>query len=207
MNKILVTGGAGYIGSHTCLVLLQNGFEVIVIDSFLNSKKESLKRVSDIIKQNHPNYAKNLSINEGDIRNENLLKEIFLEENKTSPISAVIHFAGLKSVEDVNIDYLPFTSWDGNHDPENGDYSFTGIVKMLQSQEFKEAGYKWIAIDSLTELSERLIEHLEKQHENLLLAADGNSTASAEKSNQQMYVINLLNEQSIGIWDMLFHWA
>ena len=74
--------------------------------------------------------------------------------------------AGLKSVEDVNIDYLPFTSWDGNHDPENGDYSFTGIVKMLQSKEFKEAGYKWIAIDSLTELSERLIEHLEKQHEN-----------------------------------------
>ena len=62
--------------------------------------------------------------------------------------------AGLKSVEDVNIDYLPFTSWDGNHDPENGDYSFTGIVKMLQSKEFKEAGYKWIAIDSLTELSE-----------------------------------------------------
>ena len=74
--------------------------------------------------------------------------------------------AGLKSVEDVNIDYLPFTSWDGKLDPENGDYSFTGIVKMLQSKEFKEAGYKWIAIDSLTELSERLIEHLEKQHEN-----------------------------------------
>ena len=43
MNTILVTGGAGYIGSHTCLVLLQNGFKVIVIDSFLNSKKESLK--------------------------------------------------------------------------------------------------------------------------------------------------------------------
>lgn len=74
--------------------------------------------------------------------------------------------AGLKSVEDVNIDYLPFTSWNGNHSPEDGKYSFTGIVKMLQSDEFLKAGYKWLAIDSLTELSERLIEHLEKEHEN-----------------------------------------
>ena len=72
--------------------------------------------------------------------------------------------AGLKSVEDVNIDYLPFTSWNGNHSPEDGKYSFTGIVKMLQSDEFLTAGYKWLAIDSLTELSERLIEHLEKEH-------------------------------------------
>ena len=73
--------------------------------------------------------------------------------------------AGLKSIEDVAIDYLPFTSWDGNHDPENGDFSFRGIIKMLQSDEFKKSGYKWIAIDSLTELSERLIEHLEKEHQ------------------------------------------
>lgn len=72
--------------------------------------------------------------------------------------------AGLKSVEDVSIDYVPFSSWDGNHDPEDGIYSFRGIIKMLQSDEFKSAGYKWIAIDSLTELSERLIEHLEKEH-------------------------------------------
>jgi hypothetical protein len=74
--------------------------------------------------------------------------------------------SGLKSVEDVNIDYLPFTSWDGSHDPESGLFSFRGIIKMLQSKEFKEAGYNWIAIDSLTELSERLIEHLEKEHAN-----------------------------------------
>jgi len=73
--------------------------------------------------------------------------------------------AGLKSVEDVSIDYLPFTSWNRNHDPEGGVYSFLGIWKMIASAEFKEAGYKWIAIDSLTEMSERLVEHLEKEHE------------------------------------------
>jgi len=75
--------------------------------------------------------------------------------------------SGLKSVEDVAIDYLPFTSWDGTHDPDNGTFSFRGIIKMLQSDDFKQAGYHWIAIDSLTELSERLIEHLEKEFANV----------------------------------------
>ena len=74
--------------------------------------------------------------------------------------------AGLKSIEDVSIDYLPFSSWDGKHDPKEGIYSFRGIVKMLSSPEFKEAGYTWIAIDSLTELSERLIEKLERDYAN-----------------------------------------
>ena len=73
--------------------------------------------------------------------------------------------AGLKSIEDVSIDYLPFTSWDGAHDPEKGVFSFRGIWKMISTDEFQQAGYKWIAIDSLTEMSERLIEHLEKEHE------------------------------------------
>jgi hypothetical protein len=72
--------------------------------------------------------------------------------------------SGLKSVEDVDIDYVPFDSWDGEHDPDNGKYSFRGIIRMMQSSDFKDAGYKWIAIDSLTELSERLIEHLETEH-------------------------------------------
>lgn len=73
--------------------------------------------------------------------------------------------AGLKSIEDVDIDYLPFSSWDGNHDPEGGVFSFRGIWRMISSDEFKNAGFKWIAIDSLTEMSERLVEHLEREHE------------------------------------------
>lgn len=74
--------------------------------------------------------------------------------------------AGLKSVADADIDYVPFTSWDGKHDPDTGVYSFRGIIKDMMSAEFKSAGYKWVAIDSLTEVSERLMEHLEKLHEN-----------------------------------------
>jgi hypothetical protein len=72
--------------------------------------------------------------------------------------------SGLKSVEDVDIDYVPFSSWDGNHDPEGGVFSYRGICKMIATEEFQKAGYKWIAIDSLTELAERLIEHLEVEH-------------------------------------------
>ena len=85
--KILVTGGAGYIGSHTCVELLQSGYEVVVIDNLCNSNAESLKRVETIT-------GKNVTFYEGDVRDEALLKKIFRENQ----IACVIHFAGLKAV-------------------------------------------------------------------------------------------------------------
>ena len=85
--KILVTGGAGYIGSHTCVELLQSGYEVVVIDNLCNSNAESLKRVETIT-------GKNVTFYEGDVRDEALLKKIFSENQ----IACVIHFAGLKAV-------------------------------------------------------------------------------------------------------------
>lgn len=72
--------------------------------------------------------------------------------------------SGLKSIEDCEIDYVPFSSWDGKHDPDEGVYSFRGVMKMMSQPDFAELGYNWIAIDSLTELSERLIQHLEHEH-------------------------------------------
>jgi len=73
--------------------------------------------------------------------------------------------AGLKSIGDIEIDYLPFTSWDGTVDESKNIYSFREIMKLIRSEEFRKAGYKWICIDSLTEVGERLMEHLEKEHE------------------------------------------
>lgn len=91
--SILVTGGAGYIGSHTCVELLKAGYEVVVVDNFSNSKPESLKRVQEIT-------GKTLRFYEVDILNKRDLEKIF-EENS---IEAVIHFAGLKAVgESVQI--------------------------------------------------------------------------------------------------------
>lgn len=85
--SILVTGGAGYIGSHTVLALLEAGHEVIVIDNLVNSSLESLRRVERIC-------GKAPSFIEGDIRDRGLLDSIFARYS----ISAVLHFAGLKSV-------------------------------------------------------------------------------------------------------------
>lgn len=84
---ILVTGGTGYIGSHTVLELLNNGYDVVVYDNLSNSSKESLKRVSEMTK-------KDIKFYEGDIRDEEALKNVFENEK----IDAVIHFAGLKAV-------------------------------------------------------------------------------------------------------------
>ena len=87
MSKILVTGGAGYIGSHTCVELLNEGYQVVVLDNLSNSSEESLKRVKKIT-------GKDLDFYKGDIADSELVEKI-LKENQ---IFAVIHFAGLKAV-------------------------------------------------------------------------------------------------------------
>ena len=85
--NILVTGGAGYIGSHTCVELLNSGYDVTVIDNLCNANPKSLERVEAIT-------GKKVKFYEGDVRDEALLRKIFGENE----ISAVIHFAGLKAV-------------------------------------------------------------------------------------------------------------
>lgn len=85
--KILVTGGAGYIGSHTCVELLNEGFEVVVIDNFSNSKSSSLDAIKKIT-------GKDFKFYEIDYLDKNALNKVF-EENK---IDAVINFAGFKAV-------------------------------------------------------------------------------------------------------------
>lgn len=84
---ILVTGGAGYIGSHTCIELINAGYDVVVADNLCNSSKESLKRVEKIV-------GKEVKFYEADIRDAKAMENIFANED----ISAVIHFAGLKAV-------------------------------------------------------------------------------------------------------------
>ena len=87
MAKILVTGGAGFIGSHTCVELLEAGYEVVIVDNFSNSKPEALNRIKKIT-------GKDFAFYEADLLDLAALEKIF-EENK---IDAVIHFAGLKAV-------------------------------------------------------------------------------------------------------------
>ena len=99
--KVLVTGGAGYIGSHTCVELLASGYEPVVVDNLCNSNPVSLERVREIT-------GKTVKFYEGDVRDAELLRRIF----KENAIHCVIHFAGLKAVgESVQ---MPWEYYDNN---------------------------------------------------------------------------------------------
>ncbi len=99
--KILVTGGAGFIGSHTCVELLESGFEVVAIDNFENSSPVSIDRIKQIAE-------KDLRFYRGDVRDRTLLERIFTEHE----IDAVIHFAGLKAVGESC--RMPIAYYDNN---------------------------------------------------------------------------------------------
>ncbi|MCK1237241.1 UDP-glucose 4-epimerase GalE [Streptococcus uberis] len=101
MSKVLVTGGAGFIGSHTCIELLQNGHEVVVVDNLCNSHSKSLEVVERVSSQKITFY-------EMDIRDEVGLTTIFSKES----IDSVIHFAGLKAVGESSV--IPLSYYDNN---------------------------------------------------------------------------------------------
>ncbi len=87
MSKVLLTGGMGFIGSHTAIALIENGYEVVIIDNLVNSEEDVVKRLEKFKNVKIPFYY-------GDCRDESLLDKIFKEHN----IEIVIHFAGLKAV-------------------------------------------------------------------------------------------------------------
>ena len=107
MAQLLITGGAGFIGSHTCLVLLEAGHDLVVLDDFSNSSPESLRRVRELAGLG--SHSTRLQIVEGDIRSQGDLLKAF---EMVQCIDAVIHFAGLKAVgESVS---EPLRYWDIN---------------------------------------------------------------------------------------------
>jgi UDP-glucose 4-epimerase len=119
MAKILVTGGAGYIGSHTCIELLTAGHEVVVLDNLSNSSVESLARVQALA-------AKKLDFVEGDILDQQILDQIFQYHS----IDAVIHFAGLKAVGESQKEPLKYF--------ENNISGSISLVKAMErAQVFK----------------------------------------------------------------------
>jgi UDP-glucose 4-epimerase len=100
-KTILVTGGAGYIGSHTCVLLLEAGYDVVVADNLSNSKSEALDRVEMLT-------GKNIQFHLADLRDTAVLKDLFDGEK----IDAVIHFAGLKAVGESTV--IPLDYYQNN---------------------------------------------------------------------------------------------
>jgi UDP-glucose 4-epimerase len=108
-QRILITGGAGFIGSHTCLVLLEAGRQLVVLDNFTNSCRESLSRVVELA---GGDTADRLLLVEGDIRRSNDLNRAFTALGDRGAIEAVVHFAGLKAVAESVA--TPLRYWDVN---------------------------------------------------------------------------------------------
>jgi len=118
LARLLITGGAGFIGSHTSLVLLEAGHQLVVLDNYANSSPEALRRVAALA---GPSAANRLHVIEGDILQPSDLKRAFIAgDGKTSGIDAVIHFAGLKAVGESVAE--PLRYWDVN---------VTGSQKLL----------------------------------------------------------------------------
>ena len=113
MKTILVTGGLGFIGSHTCVSLLKKEINIFIVDSLFNSSLKTIKAIKKIFARNDLNVENKLFFFEGDIRDKLFLRKVFkYAEEMQKPIDAVIHFAGLKAVgESVN---LPLEYWDNN---------------------------------------------------------------------------------------------
>jgi UDP-glucose 4-epimerase len=118
LARLLITGGAGFIGSHTCLVLLEAGHQLVVLDNYANSSAEALRRVAELA---GPEAAGHLHVIEGDIRQPEDLERAFMARHGTtsaaqspsaSGIDAVIHFAGLKAVGESVA--KPLHYWDVN---------------------------------------------------------------------------------------------
>ena len=111
--RVLITGGAGFIGSHTVLSLLTKGIKVTIVDSFQNSSIKSINAIKKIAYSINSKYPENLDFLSGDILDLNFLEKVFEEKNdKKNKFDGVIHLAGLKSVSDSIKN--PIKYWDTN---------------------------------------------------------------------------------------------
>lgn len=124
MERVLLTGGAGYIGSHTCVELLEAGYEVVIYDNFSNSSRNAINRIEAIV-------GKEVIFEEGDIRDGERLRTIIRKYD----CSAVIHFAGLKAVGEST--QIPLVYYDNN---------VIGTIRLLEAMQ--DTGVKRIVFSS-----------------------------------------------------------
>lgn len=179
MRTVLTTGGLGFVGSHTCIELLNAGYNVLIIDSLSNSFSSTLSNIKKILSLEDDKKRGDIYFREGDLRDKKWLDNIFNEfKNNSLEIYAVIHFAGLKAVEESVKDPLKY--WDCNL---NITLSLLWVMKKYNC-------YKLVFSSSATIYG---IEGEEKIKENFLkrpINPYGNTKLTIEKILSDLYKSN-----------------
>ena len=178
LSLVLATGGLGFIGSHTCLNLIENGYDVLVIDSLINSSKVVLENIKYLVRKDKK-FSGKIYFYKGDISDQNMLDNIFREQILIdNPIEAVIHFAGLKSVEESVKN--PLIYWDSN---------LNATLKLLTIMD-KYKCYKFVFSSSATvyktNANKKLVESSIKEPHNPY----GNTKQTIEKILNDLYLSN-----------------
>ncbi len=155
-KNVLITGGAGFIGSHTSLLLLENGYEIFVLDSFINSSPNSFERILLILKKMKIDAKERLHVIKGDLKDQKSIENVFSKSIKLNKkIDAVIHFAGLKSVSESISEPLKY--WENNVAGTINllkimeKYNCKTIVFSSSATVYKEKYYKLLKEDDICE--------------------------------------------------------
>ena len=181
MKNILITGGTGFIGSHTCLVLIEKGYNLVIIDSLVNSSEDVIRKLECFnIKKNKNS---NIDFIKGDLRDEDFLINLF---KKYKNIAAVIHFAGLKAVGESTRDPLKY--WDHN---------LKGTINLLKAMD-KNYCYKLIFSSSATIYATKNDKNLIKEDDDIKpINPYGNTKATIEK------ILDDLSKYSRSDWSII----
>ena len=174
MSLVLATGGLGFIGSHTCINLINKGYDVLVVDSLINSHEDIYLKILDIIDLKKNSNRGNIFFKKGDLLNKLFVEKIF----KENIIDTVVHFAGLKSVEESVKNPLK--------------YWYTNInitINILNTMENYKC-YKFIFSSSATIYKTVNSIKLVENHQTIPFNAYGNTKLSIERILEDMYLSN-----------------
>lgn len=179
MTTVLATGGLGFIGSHTCISLLKEGYDVLIIDSLVNSNIKTLESIKNIISDSLIGNENQIFFKKGDLRDTLWLDKVFEEFIEIgNPIEMVIHFAGLKAVEESVI--LPLKYWDVN---------LNSTLSLLSVMEIKNCNT--IVFSSSATIYKPLLNKRLNENSDLdPLNAYGNSKLAIEKILRDLFESN-----------------
>ncbi len=188
MNTILVTGGSGFVGSHTCIELLKKGNNVCIIDSLINSSENIIYHINSILKYEASLNIGKLFFRKGDIRDKKFLNKVFVEfiDNK-NPFDCVIHFAAIKSVEEsVN---FPLKYWDVNL---NATFSLLEIMDKFKCNSI-------VYSSSATIYDPKGQEKLKEKNHKKPINPYGNTKLTIEKILEDLFTSNPKNWKIVNL--------